>query len=237
MHELIRKYYEATRLSKVEKSVDDEIPPLVWTKLFYKQYPRLKKIKLKPDNTNEEMEQVLKMRRSAREFEKKSLSFNLLSNLLQYGLGRIDKERRTYPSGGGRYPVETYLMVFDAEGLVPGAYHYDVKDNNLELLLEENMSNNSEEILSPYISWAPVAFVFTSVISRSEVKYGVNAYRFSLLEAGHMVQNLSLLCTKYKLGGCPIAGFVNNTVEEILDLTQDEIPLYVFACGYPKETD
>ncbi len=234
MDDLTRKYYEATKISEIKK--EDTTAPVTWTEIFYKRYPRMKNICLEPAIETGELEQTIKKRKSIREFEKKPLEFSKLSSLLCHGLGRVHpkSERRGYPSGGARFPVETYLMAFEIGGLSRGAYHYDVFNNNLELLLEEDLTDKIEHFLSPYISWAPAIFIFTSVISRSEVKYGLNAYRFSLIEAGHMVQNLFLLCTKYGLGGCPVAGFISNTVTEVLDLTEEELPLYAFACGYTK---
>ena len=80
----------------------------------------------------------------------------------------------------------------------------------------------------------PTFAFFTAVIPRSEVKYGINAYRFALLEAGHMAQNAYLLCTKNGLGCCTIGGFVNDAIVELLDLTENELPIYVFAGGYPR---
>jgi hypothetical protein len=76
-----------------------------------------------------------------------------------------------------------------------------------------------------------VALVFTAVIARAEVKYGPRAYPFSLLEARHMAQNIALTCTKHGIGACPVGGFVNDSVAKIIDLTEHETPIYVYALG------
>ncbi len=71
-------------------------------------------------------------------------------------------------------------------------------------------------------------------MSRTEVKYGINAYRFALLEAGHIGQNISLLAEKEKLGCCALGGFDNDKLSQLLDISQeDEIPLYAFSLGNP----
>jgi nitroreductase len=36
-----------------------------------------------------------------------------------------------------------------------------------------------------------------------------------------MAQNILLSCTKHNLGACPIGGFVNQTIMELLDLTKE----------------
>ena len=85
--------------------------------------------------------------------------------------------------------------------------------------------------VSPFIENPALALIMTSVIPRSEVKYGNKAYPFSLLEAGHIGQNISLLSAKYNLCCCAIGGYVDETICEVLDLTPDEIPLYSLAIG------
>ena len=44
-------------------------------------------------------------------------------------------------------------------------------------------------------------------------------------------QNISLVCTKLDIGGCPVGGFVNDTLVKIIDLTEHEIPIYVYGMG------
>ncbi len=235
MDELTKKYHEATKVTEVEVSLPEEAP-VTWTKIFYKQYPRLSSKKLKTNDIDGELEDLLRNRKSVREFENNALSFDMLSSLLLNGLGRVHpkSQRRAYPSAGARFPVETYIIAFNVAGLNPGVYHFDVKDEKLEILLEEDLTHISEVFHSPYISSPSAVFIFTAVIPRSEIKYGINAYKFSLIEAGHMAQNLSLLCTKYNIGGCSVAGIIHDVVSETLDLIPEEVPIYAFACGNPK---
>ncbi|MEA3248706.1 MAG: nitroreductase, partial [Nanoarchaeota archaeon] len=50
-------------------------------------------------------------------------------------------ERRTYPSGGARFPVEIYAVSYNVDGLDNGAYHYNMRDKCLEMLLEQNLNH------------------------------------------------------------------------------------------------
>ena len=59
----------------------------------------------------------------------------------------------------------------------------------------------------------------------------IKAYQYSHIEAGHMGQIIQLACTKYDIGSCPIGGFINDKISEILDITKDEIPIYVIGIG------
>jgi len=63
------------------------------------------------------------------------------------------------------------------------------------------------------------------------VKYGTKAYPFSLIEAGHMGQNILLTANDLGIGSCPIGGFIDETIAEVLDLTEDEIPIYTISLG------
>jgi len=153
-------------------------------------------------------------------------------------LAIVDKnrepERRTYPSGGARFPVELYLFSFNIEGLDKGAYHYNIKEEKIELLLKKDLTNKRRELISPYLENPAAVISFTSVISRSEVKYGYRAYPYSLIESGHMGQNIHLKCAELGIGSCSVSGFVDKIIAELLDLTEDEIPIYTIGLGKKK---
>jgi len=229
MNELTKKFHEAMKSTGEEVNLDST--PLVWTEIFYKQYLRLPNLPLKPTITDGELENIINARKSSREFKDQPVSFSTLSNLLVYGLGKTNNNRRCYPSAGARYPIETYTVALNIEDLEPGIYHFDVKDGKLELLLRDNLKV-FDNIIRPHIASPAALFIFTTVLSRAELKYGANAYRFSLLEAGHMVQNLALLCAKYNIGGCSTGGVIQDSIVEVLDLTSEELPIYGFACGH-----
>ena len=129
--------------------------------------------------------------------------------------------------------MELYLIAFNIERLNQGAYHYNIKERKLELLWNKDLRNKRKELISPYLSNAAATLIFTSVIARSEVKYGLRAYPYSLIEAGHIGQNIHLACAESGIGSCSVNGFVDNTIKEILDLTDDEIPIYTISIGWP----
>ena len=70
-------------------------------------------------------------------------------------------------------------------------------------------------------------------ISRSAVKYGLRAYPYSLIEAGHIGQNICLKCAELGVGCCPVSGFVDEEIVKLLDLTEYELPVYSISIGYP----
>src|SRR3989344_2054537 len=115
-----------------------------------------------------------------------------------------------------------------------GCVFVHVRENSPERLLYEKTSSFREDVIGPFIKNAPLAIVHTAVLSRGEVKYGANAYRFALLEAGHMAQNIYLISTALGIGCCASGGTIADTITEALDLSDAEIPIYSLALGHPK---
>jgi SagB-type dehydrogenase family enzyme len=232
----IKNFYRLTELKKDFEDSGDENLPITFIKVFHKEYPRLPKIKLpKIDREDSEFETLLQYRESNRNFSHKPLSLEEISKIV--GSCRIvdnarEPEKRTYPSGGARFPVELYLISYNIEGLEQGAYHYNMKCNSLEQLWKKDLKSVRRELISPYLENPAASIFFTSCISRSEVKYGLRAYPYSLIEAGHMGQNIQLASREIGIGSCPVSGFVDATIKYILDLTENEIPIYSISLGH-----
>src|SRR3989344_1165885 len=136
-----------------------------------------------------------------------------LGTLLGHALGvRLDRMHRNYPSGGPCYPVETYLLIEKAEGVVPGAYHYHAPSHALERLAElpAGMAPHALVRSTPYGLALPILLIFTSIWERSSTEYGDFAYELALLEAGHMSENVLLVASAMGLESRPLAGFADR---------------------------
>ena len=68
------------------------------------------------------------------------------------------------------------------DGLTQGAYHYNIEDGTLELLLKKDLIGDRRQLISPYLENPAATIIFTSVIARSEVKYGLRSYPYSLID-------------------------------------------------------
>ena len=79
--------------------------------------------------------QVLKDRKTSREFSPEKLPLQILSNLLwaAFGVNRSDSGKRTAPSANNRQEIDIYVAM--AEGL----YLYDAKSQALMPLLAEDI--------------------------------------------------------------------------------------------------
>ncbi|MDO8647348.1 MAG: SagB/ThcOx family dehydrogenase [Candidatus Diapherotrites archaeon] len=212
--------------------------PESWLKIFYKEYPRFKSLQLQTNSGKTSLDLLLLKRESARKFSKKPISFKAISDIIYWSCAEKPKlkntsfPRRMYPSGGGRYPIEAYLLAFNIEGLNKGIYHYNVKENRLELLLEEDTSKETNKIMFNQLENPAGVIVLSPTMSRIEVKYGTIALMIALLETGHIGQNICLKATEQGIGSCAITGFERNAMACLLDLdAEEEIPVYCIALG------
>jgi SagB-type dehydrogenase family enzyme len=233
-----KAFYKKTKLFSELGGAVEEDHHIAHIEVFRKSYPRLPSVQLpKVDKDDSEFENLLDYRQSNRDFFDSPISLSELAKII--GSCRIvdskrKPEKRTYPSGGARFPVELYIISYNVDELKEGAYHYDMKNNLLELLMAGNLKRFRRELISPYLENPAATIIFTSVIARAEVKYGLRAYPYSLIEAGHMGQNIQLSACEIGIGSCPVSGFVDDTVTKMLDLTDDEIPIYSISIGKIK---
>ncbi len=149
-----------------------------------------------------------------------------LSYILECGTGKRGVGIERYaPSGGSRYPLESYIILFrSVEALEPGVYHYLVENHQLELLRIHQFSPEEIDTYSPYkwLNKANGMICLTAVFHRSVQKYGSRAYRYILLEAGHVAQNMLLASTERKKTMIPIGGVNEKFVESFIGLSSSK---------------
>ena len=143
--------------------------------------------------------------------------------------------RRAYPSGGARYPLEVYPIVFDGvEGIPAGVYHYNVKEHALDTIAARSFSNDDIAKLAtyPWVQRSSALIVITAVFWRSQMKYGERGYRYVMLEAGHMGQNIYLSSTALGLKCSGLGGTWDANIESLLNVDGiDESLVYALVVG------
>jgi SagB-type dehydrogenase family enzyme len=191
------------------------------------------------------LEQAVLSRRSGRDFGDGGLSLTELATILHaaYGVTRearegSDQTFRSVPSGGALYPLEIYCVVSRVGDLAPGLYHYDPLRGVLEQqrLLESMHDLVRASTYPELVETCAVTFVLTAMFWRTRFKYGLRGYRFALLEAGHVVQNLVLVAGSLGLAAVPLGGFYDRLVDEFLAVDGvNESALYLACAGPPPE--
>jgi SagB-type dehydrogenase family enzyme len=182
------------------------------------------------------LEETIQRRRSIRNYTPQPLSQEELSRLLHAAQGITDQYRgfRAAPSAGALYPIETYAVVHEVAGLEPGLYHYAVAGHALEQL---RIGNLRAELLvagiaQEMLAQAQACLVFSAVFQRARWKYRERTYRYALLEAGHIGQNLYLAATSMGLGACAAGAFLDDELNKLLGLDgEEEAALYMISVG------
>ena len=203
-----------------------------------KTYPDAARIPL-PDPSGWQalsLEQAIAARRSVRDYTAQPLTLDDLSRLLHAAQGITEPRRgfRAAPSAGALYPIELYPVVHDVAGLEPGLYHYAVQEHALERVQAGDLHSAVMQagLGQSVLGQAAVCFVLSAIFQRTRFKYRERAYRYVLLEAGHVGQNLCLAATGLGLGACTDGAFDDDDLNELLGLDgQEEAALYIIAVG------
>ena len=73
------------------------------------------------------------------------------------------------------------------------------------------------------IANAAVTFIWVAVAERMVWRFGERGYRYLLLDAGHICQNLYLAGQNVNCGTCAIAAFDDDAVNRFLNLDGEEL--------------
>jgi len=69
-------------------------------------------------------------------------------------------------------------------------------------------------------------------MQRMRFRYQDRSYRYALLEAGHIGQNLYLAATSMGLGACSIGAFMDDPINAMLGVDGvEEAAIYMLAVG------
>ena len=179
---------------------------------------------------------AIEQRRSERDFLDRPLSLLELSQLLHYSYG-ITEERerlRAAPSAGALYPIEIYPVVNNVEDLTRGVYHYSVGDHSLEMVRQGDFRTDMVRYAldQEMMATAAVVLVLSAVVGRSQWRYRERAYRYVLLEAGHISQNIYLVATALGLGTCAVGAFHDQGYDRIIGIDgEKEGVVYLMPVG------
>jgi SagB-type dehydrogenase family enzyme len=216
---------------------------------FFKTYARVPRIRLAaPPPPDGEFLHALLSRKTHREFSRKPVTLDAISQLLYYSFGVTGYLKApvygflphtTSPSGGARHPIEPYLIALRVGGLRQGIYHYQTQRHTLELVHSGPMRNRVLQYAEgqKHVANAAAVLVMTAVFPRSMWKYRhARAYRVVLLDAGHVCQTFCLVASW--LGLAPFCTAVMSEKRIERDLHVDgitESALYVAGVGMPLE--
>ncbi len=181
------------------------------------------------------LEQALLKRRSIRNYSKKPLSINEVSQLLWSAQGITDKEKsfRTVPSAGALYPVETYLIVNNVENVEQGIYKYDVEEHKIVMIRKGyfNEQLSFAALNQSCVKDASVIVILCADYAKTTRRYGDRGIKYVHIEIGHSAQNVQLQTVSLNLGSVVVGAFDDEKVKKILNISNTEHPLYIIPIG------
>ena len=139
---------------------------------------------------------------------------------------------RAAASAGALYPAELYAVACGLEGLEDGVYHFSPDEPGLNSLWPASLAGATARGLGA--PPAMLTLVVSMIFWRSLWKYRGRAYRYCLLDAGHVLANLELACAGLGLPFTICLDFADSSLGMILGLAnQDEAPACALQVGPP----
>ncbi len=183
------------------------------------------------------LESVLSSRRSVRSYKEEPISLDHVSQLLWAAQGITDPSGyRTAPSAGALYPLEIYICADNVSSLESGIYKYIPESHELLLLRKGDFNEklSSAALGQSCVNCAPINIIITAVFSRTTDRYSDRGINYVYIEAGHACQNVLLQAVALNLGSVPVGAFRDSEVSQILNLPDEEEPLYIIPVGKPE---
>jgi SagB-type dehydrogenase family enzyme len=137
---------------------------------------------------------------------------------------------RSAASAGALYPVELYAAATGLEGLDDGLYHFLPEGPALHRLREGPLAAAAARSAGgePAALW----FFLSVIFWRSVWKYRARAYRYCLLDAGHVLANLELAAAACGVAPRPAVDFADASAGALLALAgEEEGPVAALAAG------
>ena len=212
-------YHESTKLAYINLA---NKPPL------YKSYSGLPTLSLPADFPFPEMPTLDAV--SAYETTgSNELTIVTLAQLLYFCAGVIrtghfrvagEVHFRAAASAGGLYPVETYVVCRDLEGLEAGVYHFGPDGFTLTQLRRGDYRRHLARSAGDdgRIATAPVTIVFTTVFWRSSWKYRTRGYRYCFWDNGTVAANLLAGAAAADQPARVVNAFVDHEVDLLLGI-------------------
>ncbi len=185
------------------------------------------------------LEEAIARRKSIRRFTPEPLSQLELSQILWavQGISDSAKRRRSIPSAGATYPLETFVVCGQncVEEVGEGVYHYHADGHSLTWHHRGDVRFELAEFAldQEFIYQAPVDIVICALYERTTRYYGQRGERYVHMEVGHSGQNLYLQATALGLATVAIGAFHDEAVREVLRLEEQYHPLYIMPVGRP----
>ena len=123
---------------------------------------------------------------------------------------------RSAASAGALYPTEIYVATRDVKDIDNGLYHFAIQNHALDSLRKGDVPGMVDRERSH------LTFFLTAIFFRSAWKYRARAYRYHLLDTGHVVENSILALKAMGLPFTVSYDFDDDSVNRLLGLDEQK---------------
>ncbi|GAP21342.1 SagB/ThcOx family dehydrogenase [Leptolinea tardivitalis] len=187
-----------------------------------------------------DIRKAIEQRSTLRKYSEIELNLEEFSYLLWVTQGiRSISDRpvtfRNVPSAGSRHAFETYILINRVGTLAPGLYRYSAIKHciyltNNEVGINEKITTACKE--QGHVRTSAATFFWVADINRMAWRYSERAWRYVLLDAGHVCQNLYLAAESIHCGVCGIAAYDDDLLNAALGVNgKDELVVYAATIG------
>jgi SagB-type dehydrogenase family enzyme len=168
--------------------------------------------------------QALKTRSSTREFSRKDLSLQTLSDLLWagFGISRADG-KRTAPSARNMQEIDIYVAK------AAGLFRYNAKDNALELIIPEDIREATGK--QDFVKTAPINLIYVADLAKTG-KTGDRTDSWVALDTGFIAENVYLFCASEGLATVVRGMFDSEKLAKTMRLKPDQKIILTQTIGY-----
>ncbi len=144
-------------------------------------------------------------------------------------------ELRPVPSAGALYPMSLFVIVIhENKNMKSGVYQYD-PDRNSFNVVETSLDHEYAKFAlnnDTLLHGASGVFVIAGDLERHPSKYANRGYRYTLIEAGHIAQNVHLAALEREYSTLEYGGFKEEPMQQLLHIENDSVyPLVTIAIG------
>ncbi len=208
---------------------------MIWTAVLIGPYlisaQELKPVPLLKPQTEggRPLMQVLKDRKTSREFGPEKISPQVLSNLLwaAFGINRPDSGRRTAPSALNWQEVEVYVATAD------GLFLYDPKGNLLKTVLTKDIRPLTGR--QSYVKESPVSLIYVADYSKMGKITNEEKEFYVAADTGFISQNVYLFCASEGLATGVRALIDRPALGKEMNLRPDQRIILAQSVGYLKK--
>jgi SagB-type dehydrogenase family enzyme len=119
-------------------------------------------------------------------------------------------------SAGALFPTEIYVTTHEVKGIDNGLYHFAIQNHALDSLRKGDVHGMVDR------ERTHLTFFLTAIFFRSAWKYKARAYRYHLLDTGHVAENLILALKALNLPFRVTYDFDDADVNRLLGLDDEK---------------